>query len=99
MKFRILNNISKKENIGITPIGIPIIAIVDSDCNPQLANQYIDYIDKSDYVLDLHEGWGFNRINSSSLGSGIYPQKNLKCRKIGENMLKNVNTSIKFSKD
>tara|TARA_B110001469_G_scaffold29204_1_gene29769 strand:- start:2054 stop:2278 length:225 start_codon:yes stop_codon:yes gene_type:complete len=25
-------------------IGIPIIAVVDSNCNPKLADKYIDYI-------------------------------------------------------
>ena len=35
-----------------------------------------------------HEGWGFNRKNSSSLGSGIYPQNNQQCKKIAKNMKK-----------
>jgi predicted deacylase len=27
----------------------------------------------ADFILDLHEGWGFHKINNNSLGSGIYP--------------------------
>jgi len=27
----------------------------------------------ADFILDLHEGWGFHKINQNSLGSGIYP--------------------------
>jgi predicted deacylase len=28
---------------------------------------------KADFIIDLHEGWGFHRMNPASLGSGIYP--------------------------
>jgi predicted deacylase len=28
---------------------------------------------QADFILDLHEGWGFHKINNNSLGSGVYP--------------------------
>jgi predicted deacylase len=27
----------------------------------------------ANFILDLHEGWGYHKINNNSLGSGIYP--------------------------
>jgi hypothetical protein len=28
---------------------------------------------QADFILDLHEGWGYHRIQPDSMGSGIYP--------------------------
>jgi predicted deacylase len=28
---------------------------------------------QADFIIDLHEGWGFHRIHPNSLGSGLYP--------------------------
>jgi predicted deacylase len=38
-----------------------------------ICNQICSLADNSDFIVDLHEGWGFHRINPQSLGSGIYP--------------------------
>ena len=32
-----------------------------------------DLATQNDVVVDLHEGWGFNRVDASSMGSGIFP--------------------------
>lgn len=29
--------------------------------------------DSADFIIDLHEGWGYTRLDSASLGSGLYP--------------------------
>ena len=37
-------------------------------------NQQIQkFIQKADWVIDLHEGWGFHKLNRKSVGSGVYP--------------------------
>jgi len=46
-----------KEEIALDPISAKIM----------------EYVLKSDLIIDFHEGWGFHKINPESMGSGIYP--------------------------
>ncbi len=38
-----------------------------------ISSTICDLAKKTDFIIDLHEGWGFHRITPASLGSGIYP--------------------------
>ena len=40
-----------------------------------LSERIQNYIHASDFVIDLHEGWGWNKINKNSMGSTITPSK------------------------
>ena len=55
-----------------------------------------DYANKSDIVLDLHEGWGYNNLDAGSMGSNIYykPRTNLDAEQICNNSVSTINSSI-----
>ncbi len=38
-----------------------------------IALQVLDFFDDCDVVIDIHDGWGWNKINPKSLGSTITP--------------------------
>ena len=50
--------------------------------------------DKSDFIVDLHEGWGFHRIQPNSLGSGIYPGDTHNSISLSYHIAKQINTEI-----
>jgi hypothetical protein len=56
--------------------------------------QIINYTKFADFTVDFHEGWGFNIIDSKSMGSGIYPSNTQLSKKIGENILYKLNKEI-----
>jgi hypothetical protein len=60
--------------------------------------QIIEYIKKSDFIIDFHEGWGFNIIEPESMGSGIYPSDTEIAKSIGQNVLNKLNDTINDSK-
>jgi len=67
--------------------------------NSELAGDYInrqiiEYIKISDFVVDFHEGWGFNILEPESMGSGIYPSNTELAKKIGNEILINLNKNI-----
>lgn len=63
---------------------------------PQSAiiKQIQECVMKSNLVLEFHEGWGFHKINPSSLGSTIMPTKDNLATNLGYSMLSNINKHI-----
>ena len=54
---------------------------------------------QADFILDLHEGWGYHRIQPDSMGSGIYPgdtKLSLEvATKLANHLNKNINADYK----
>jgi hypothetical protein len=46
-----------------------------------------------DLILDFHEGWGFHKINPTSIGSTVTVSKNMK--ELGNIIINNLNKIIK----
>lgn len=45
----------------------------------EISKKIIQYVNKSDFIVDFHEGWGFRNINKKSLGTTIsYTTENSK---------------------
>ncbi len=63
-------------------------------CNNQIINKIIHLALNADFIIDFHEGWGFNRINKKSLGSTITPTDTEKSLKIAQIVLKKLNKNI-----
>ena len=52
--------------------------LIDSEITGDHINrQIIEYVKISDFVVDFHEGWGFNVVEPKSMGSGIYPSNTI----------------------
>lgn len=58
----------------------------------------VKLIKKADFIIDFHEGWGFNRMDSRSMGSGIYPSNTDESISIGIELLESINKTIKEPK-
>ena len=52
-------------------------------------------INKSDFIIDLHEGYGFNRISSWSVGSTLIHTQFKKAENTAKIMIKKLNKTIK----
>ena len=52
-------------------------------------------VDKSDFIIDLHEGWGFHRIQPTSLGSGIYPGDTPNAIALSYHIANQINSKMK----
>ena len=63
-----------------------------SDSN--IINQIINLSNEADFILDFHEGWGYNRINKKSMGSTITPTNTDKSHELAKIMLDSVNKTI-----
>ena len=55
----------------------------------------ISYIKKNNFVIDLHEGWGFHKLHKRSIGSTITNTTSKKTKIIAKNMLNSINSNIK----
>jgi len=42
----------------------------------KISKKIIQIVKKSDFIVDLHEGWGYRLKNKSSIGSTVSPTKN-----------------------
>lgn len=51
-------------------------------------------VDRSDWVVDLHEGWGFRRIDPRSVGSGVYPGASVEARRMSSRLIDSINETI-----
>jgi hypothetical protein len=60
-----------------------------SDAVSKLAQQH-------DVVIDLHEGWGFNLVDESSMGSGIFPGETLFSQYLAQQMSKEINDGLEI---
>lgn len=54
----------------------------------------LSYVKKSDFIIDMHEGWSFNKINPNSIGSTVTFTQYDRAKNIGKKMLDNVNKTI-----
>jgi hypothetical protein len=63
-----------------------------SDSN--IINQIIKLSQESDFILDFHDGWGYNRLNKKSMGSSITPTNTDKSHELADIMLDSVNKTI-----
>lgn len=57
-----------------------------------LSERIQTFINKSNYVVDIHEGWGWNKTNKNSMGSTIVPSK--KTVELGEKIVEELNKKI-----
>jgi hypothetical protein len=62
--------------------------------NNNIIKKIIELISISDFVIDFHEGWGFNRINKKSLGSTITPSTTNESMQMSKIILKELNKTI-----
>ena len=60
--------------------------------NSKISKEMVRLTSDMNFIVDFHEGWGFHRINSSSLGSTLTVTEQAK--KMGEMILQNVNQII-----
>lgn len=63
-------------------------------CNNKIINEIINLSMHADFIIDFHEGWGFNRLNKKSMGSTITPTDTEKSLKISQKVLKELNKNI-----
>ena len=59
-----------------------------------LNNHIKHYVDKADWIIDLHEGWGFHKLDHRSVGSGIYSNASEKAKQLTETLVQSINTTI-----
>lgn len=64
------------------------------DTNNKINNLLKDISHESDLVIELHEGWGFHKINSNSLGSSILPTSGYNEEILSQNIIDNLNSTI-----
>lgn len=63
-----------------------------SDSN--IINEIIKLSEKADFILDFHEGWGYNRLNKKSMGTTITPTNTDTSHELAKFMLDSVNKTI-----
>ena len=59
-----------------------------------ISEKIMEYVIQSDLIIDFHEGWGFHRKDTESMGSGIYPGKTKFSIVLGNELLNYVNKHI-----
>lgn len=59
-----------------------------------ISTKIMEYVIKSDLIIDFHEGWGFHKINPESMGSGIYPGDTKFSIVLANELINNVNQYI-----
>lgn len=70
---------------------------LDQNPSNKIISQIVDLIKQADFILDFHEGWGFNRQNSNSMGSTLTPTNNELCNNLAVKIVNNLD--IKIDKD
>lgn len=58
-------------------------------------SQLSKLVQEADYIFDLHEGYDFHKLNSNSVGSGIYPGKTKEAQHLAKLLVDQLNTTIK----
>ena len=100
----VLNPCGKALNIRYQPHQLMILSNTDLNRNyPTSSNEQgscpvskalTSTINQYDFVIDLHEGWGFHKHNPESLGSGIYPNKQELAEQVATQMGQDLNATI-----
>lgn len=70
----------------------------DGVSSNNIIKQIIEKVKLADFVLDFHEGWGFNRKNSSSMGSTITPTNTPKSFVIAKILFDSINKNLSGEK-
>jgi len=63
-----------------------------------ISAKIMHHVNKSDWILDFHEGWGYASEQKGSLGSGIYPSDSKNSIIMAQNILKSINLAINGNK-
>lgn len=71
---------------------------IDGKSNNNIIKQIQNKISEADFVLDFHEGWGFNRLNGDSMGSTITPTNTELSFNIARDLFSNINKNLKDHK-
>ena len=66
----------------------------NSNTSTNINGQIIKLVGISDFVLDIHESWGWSITNPESLGSGLYPSDTNESKSIGLTIVKRINQTI-----
>jgi hypothetical protein len=61
-----------------------------------LSERIQNYIHAADFIIDTHEGWGWNKLNSNSMGSTITPSKHTV--EMAKKIVDKLNKDIKSDK-
>jgi hypothetical protein len=67
---------------------------LDHTPSNQLISQIVELIKQADFILDFHEGWGFNRQNSNSMGSTLTPTNNELCNNLAVKIVNDLDKKI-----
>ena len=62
--------------------------------NTLINSKITKLISAADWVVDLHEGWGFHHLNPDSVGSGIYPGDTPEAKRLCDHLVKHINMTI-----
>lgn len=60
-----------------------------------LTTHLLKFINEADWIIDLHEGWGFHKLNPRSVGSGVYPGNTKQAKLLSKEVVDLLNTTIK----
>lgn len=60
----------------------------------QINQQIVALVRDADWVVDLHEGWGYRRVNRDSVGSGVYPGDTADAQRMAVDMTASLNATI-----
>ena len=60
----------------------------------KIISQIVDLIKLADFILDFHDGWGFNRQNSNSMGSTLTPSNNELCNNLAVKIVNDLDQKI-----
>lgn len=89
-KWGLRNNTRYQPNVAYPDINRNFHEEGLEPVSKSIINLVADY----DVVVDFHEGWGFHRINSASVGSSISPGNSDLSIKIAEQAVKEINKII-----
>jgi hypothetical protein len=64
--------------------------------NPKnkIIKQIVDFISESDFILDFHEGYDYNRKNLNSMGSTFTPSNNIFSLNLTKQLVDDLNKTI-----
>ena len=64
-------------------------------CKDNISSKIIKLVNKSDFIIDFHEGWGYHKINKNSLGSTITTTNTKISKFIGKTIVNKLNKNYK----
>ncbi len=106
-----LNKCGRQLNIRHQPQELLTLNITKADVNRNygktpneeghcpISKKVQHFIKDADYILDFHEGWGFNKLNPTSMGQTFYPGKINGSKQISSKLKEAVNKVINSDDD